>query len=82
MAKAEAEGQLVNIPALGSFCDGGTEEKSPIVLMVWRPLNEERFPWQIREAASKKGNVRVPRKGGVFTLPIRVKSFPRKSSKR
>ncbi len=36
MAKAECDGQLVNIPALRYLRDGATKEKSLSALMVWR----------------------------------------------
>ena len=34
MAKAEADGQTVNIPSPRPFCDGGTKEINPSVLLV------------------------------------------------
>jgi len=37
IAKAEADGQQVNIPARRMVCDGGTKGSRRSALLVWRP---------------------------------------------
>ena len=59
MAKAAAEGQLVNIPALLFVFDGVTEKIRRSALMVLHCLRGESFVRQIRQTAFN-GMIRAP----------------------
>src|SRR5580700_9847187 len=65
MAKAAADGKLVNIPARPHSHIEGTEDISNRVLLVWHPLREVQ---------------RASRVGQEFTWLTDVKSLPRKAS--
>ncbi len=81
MAKAAVEGQPVNIPVRRrKHTDGVTKKISSSVLMVWRFRRKESHFRQIRSAVFKT-KIRAQKKGSVFTVPIRTKSLPRKTSK-
>jgi len=69
MAKAAADGQLVNIPARPDVYNQVTKEINSYALLVW-------YSWR---QASDARQIRTSREGSVFTGPTRAKSLPRKA---
>jgi hypothetical protein len=80
MAKAEGDGQTVNIPSLRLIIDGVTDDKTGSALMVLCWLQKDEHGRQIRRAAFS-GERRAQSKGHGFPWSISRKSIPRKPSK-